>query len=693
MIYLNVFRMHSEVLDPTESEWEMSLPPENELQKGERVMSEHQLRVQRSLQKLTIPEWYKESQVPREGFLLKKASPRDSRWTGTGSKTTSLSSLGSNANSPPVLSPTPLNQPFVRWSTSKLNSTASSPCASTRSSFNARQPNGSISPSSVRSSFSYRQPYMGWRSQERLNKPRTPAERLASSLLSSQNSNHHQQPQESPEIQTSIKEVTSAIVHYVSGLRPEDPRDKSYESQETASQRSSSVSPRGSQKLCWLESSFVGTRPLDSPQTPVTLTESQNHTPIPPATLRLDLQTHNDVTHLSTTGSTVKPSPSSTTLEDVLDSLLGLPSTGRAPSPSLQETVSANTSPCHQGQPPDPSDQFRRRSEGSEPASGSFNNSRRVSFNSSPVLRCKYSRCGRTALITTTEASSFKNCHNCSYTYCSRTCRRAHWEKHRKTCLFSRIGTLCRQVIASAKENKDSLTHLSKIARRGYLSHGHGAVKCFFPNPEAAETFLTKGLQNLGELTYVRWQDLLPSEMGSQMYAELVKMCKSYNADSKLVLYVSVCVISETPSAGSVKWERQLVSRCAKMRLSKEVHIPEREPLENPETLILASAPITEPDRIKEFREKSVDNLHSHLRSRGVSLKKQHPEIHRQLQAYCSDVSVKFTPITVYPKDSVSGKSLMCIIMLEANEECLKDVENAGVKVRTIDLMKDMFNA
>lgn len=273
---------------------QMYEPPENELQKGERVMSEHQLRVQRSLQKLTIPEWYKQSQVPREGFLLKKHSPREARWTGTGSKTTSLSSLGSNAQSPIVLSPTPCSQPFVRWSTSKLNSTASSPCASTRSSFNARQPNGSISPSSIRSSFSYRQPYMGWRSQERLSRPRTPAERLASSLLSSQNSGHPQQPQESPEIQTSIKEVTSAIVHYVSGLRPEDTRDRSYESQETASQRSSSVSPRGSQKLCWLESSFVGTRPLDSPQTPVTLSESQSHNPVPPSTLRLDLQAHND---------------------------------------------------------------------------------------------------------------------------------------------------------------------------------------------------------------------------------------------------------------------------------------------------------------------------------------------------------------------------------------------------------------
>lgn len=258
-------------------------------------MSEHQLRVQRSLQKLTIPDWYKQSQIPREGFILKKHSSRETRWMGTGSKTTSLSSLTSNPQSPLILSPTPCNQPFVRWSTSKINSTASSPCASTRSSFNTKQPNGNISPCSIRSSFNYRQPYMGWRSQERLNRPRTPAERLASSILSSQpcNSTDNHNPQESPEIQSSIKEVTSAIVHYVSGLRPDDTRDRSYESQETASQRSNSISPRGSQKFCWVESSFVGTKPLDSPQTPVTLTDNQSHNLTPPTSLRLNLQNHN----------------------------------------------------------------------------------------------------------------------------------------------------------------------------------------------------------------------------------------------------------------------------------------------------------------------------------------------------------------------------------------------------------------
>ncbi|CAH0559671.1 unnamed protein product [Brassicogethes aeneus] len=253
-------------------------PPENELQKGEgRVMSEHQLRFQRSLQKLTVPEWCKQSQLPREGFLLNKhARHRESRWTGTGSHTNSLTNLGHQHQPNPAAPQSPASH-FVRWSTSRLNSTASSPCASTRSSFNSRQPNGSISPSSVRSSFSYRQPYMGWRSQERIAHPKTPHERLANSFIVQTSQ------QESPELQNSIKEVTSAIVHYMSHL----------EGQEFHSQRSSSVSPRGSQKMCWLESSFVGVKPVDSPQTPLTLSESQSTTPVPQSNLQLDLQSQN----------------------------------------------------------------------------------------------------------------------------------------------------------------------------------------------------------------------------------------------------------------------------------------------------------------------------------------------------------------------------------------------------------------
>ncbi|KFB41092.1 hypothetical protein ZHAS_00008549 [Anopheles sinensis] len=274
-------------------------PPENELQKSHETgtnLSEHQLRVQASLQRLNIPDWYKQysgkdgpagnvtgspaSNAPGApgaagGGILRKRNSDVGRWTGLSSKTTSLSSLGSHRSdrSPVMLSPSAHSHHgqtgFSRWSTSHLNSNQTSPSVSTRGSFTRGGLNASVisgystastttgagvnstaggGPSTIRNSF--RQPYLGWRSQEKLSQPRTPAERLASSLLQQQgNSNkqkeqhqqlkeqqkanrqHQQQQKEesvvTPEIQSSIIEVTSAIVHYVNDQTNRHSRSRS----------------------------------------------------------------------------------------------------------------------------------------------------------------------------------------------------------------------------------------------------------------------------------------------------------------------------------------------------------------------------------------------------------------------------------------------------------------------------------
>ncbi|XP_050100186.1 uncharacterized protein LOC126580900 isoform X4 [Anopheles aquasalis] len=406
------------------------LPPENELQKSHETgtnLSEHQLRVQASLQRLNIPDWYKQysgkdgatssvanTTAPASvmgaggttatgtgtaggGGLLRKRNSDVGRWTGLSSKTTSLSSLGSHRSdrSPVMLSPSAHSHHgqtgFSRWSTSHLNSNQTSPSVSTRGSFtrgglNASAMSGYSSGSNattgagpgygagstIRNSF--RQPYLGWRSQEKLSQPRTPAERLASSLLQQQQQQHHgsgkhkeqqqQQQQEeqqhtisnkhqhqrptkdesvvTPEIQSSIIEVTSAIVHYVND-------------QTNRHSRSRSTSPS---QRCWLESSFVGTRPLDSPQTPMIENSS-----VLGSTHHSQQQHHHQHHHHHPTQQTTagdhyrfnagrmngaegtgmaaaaaaaavptfslptehQTSPGSATLEDVLASLLGLP--------------------------------------------------------------------------------------------------------------------------------------------------------------------------------------------------------------------------------------------------------------------------------------------------------------------------------------------------------------------------------
>ncbi|KAH9643254.1 hypothetical protein HF086_010530 [Spodoptera exigua] len=738
----------------------------------------------------------KNAPAPREGFLLRKrlsdASASAARWSGLNSKTTSLGSLGGNQQPPPPqLSPHTTS--FGRWSTSRLNSNQTSPCSSTRSSIRGTSP---LCSPSARSSFSARQPYLGWRSQERLNStPRTPHERLASSLLqSTPKSEASEASKASEEIQTSIKEVTSAIVHYVSGLEPAN------------GDIDRQPSPRSSQKLYWLESSFVGTKPLESPQTPLVVSETVTQ-PRPPSSLRLDHRAAPDWqdSQRSLNLGITRPSPGSTTLEDVLDSLLGLPSQpARIPTPqpsprkasspyylmggknSQNSPTSAITvlrvlgtnnwpvagiaaPPLLRGSwaPPakgtalsrtalNTTDQVgtickdtvdnlgamqesrrprsvqgehsRRRSEPFAHTSVSLD--RRTSLDAAALrpndahlthhdsraslaslqtenstdeafVKCKYPKCPSRAPFPDAKRH-YKTCHNCTTMYCSKECRRAHWEKHRKVCLHTRASTLCRQIISAAKEDADALHQISTIAHKGYLALGRGVVKVFFTSPEAAEKFTTHGYQYLSEPEFMKWTSLQPNEMGVELYTEVVKLCKAYNPETRVILYVAVCIISEVPTKGAVKWERQMVSRCAKLRLSKTVTAAIQEQNrrrhrrdskstpEDRETLILTSKLSNAGEKnaatAHKFRQICFQNISKELESRGVNLKKHFPEVYSRLGAYVDGTSDRFIPMTIYPKDVSSGKSFMCVIMPDSEVESVTPVDG---KVTTVDVGVD----
>lgn len=335
------------------------------------------------------------------------------------------------------------------------------------------------------------------------------------------------------------------------------------------------------------------------------------------------------------------------------------------------------------------------------------------------LVHCRYNKC--TSATTQTDARRYyKNCHNCNYLYCSRECRRAHWEKHRKVCLHSRASTLCRQILSTAKEDNDSLYHISMIAQRGYLSQGRGVVKVFFTSPDAAEKFTANGFQNLGEPVYVKWPELMPNEMGPELYAELIKLCKSYNPETRLVLYVAVCIVSEVPTKGAaVKWERQIVSRCAKLRLSSSVtsssqsQMPtylspkakvrnkdrlhkDKETLNktaSTETLILTSNSANFHQKsnttVQKIREISFNNIQLQLQKRGVNLKKHYPEVHTKLCSYVEGACDKFTPITIYPRDNSTGKLFMCVIMPETEPDKFQTLPNDNVECQTIDVSID----
>lgn len=351
-------------------------------------MSEHELRIQRSLQKLNVPEWYKKnargtitttdgspanvtsngsSSVTSTGLLRRRdyggsVSSRHGGWgglsasnrdAGTASSMTSLGSTLSRAGTPTrVVIPTRVRPDWRNIKSSRESLTSPSAAAgdsscqspswnghgsssltsgrtgeqpfprwgSGRSSYSAcpsPAPSTSSSASTYRTSSLLNQhgraPYLGWRSQERLNSSpaplsiyQSPAERLASTLLAkttasptttTPTSSDDRTGQTSPTsktltsnkldddegVRSSIRQVTSAIVHYVSESSDGDQPPSSPGSRNGFSRSperhplealSRSPSPRR-QRCVWVESSFIG-GPLDSP---TTSTASSRHRP------------------------------------------------------------------------------------------------------------------------------------------------------------------------------------------------------------------------------------------------------------------------------------------------------------------------------------------------------------------------------------------------------------------------------
>ncbi|EAL40316.3 AGAP008823-PA, partial [Anopheles gambiae str. PEST] len=317
-------------------------------------------------------------------------------------------------------------------------------------------------------------------------------------------------------------------------------------------------------------------------------------------------------------------------------------------------------------------------------------------------LKCRYPRCDATATLAEAR-KTFKSCHNCSHLYCSRE-RRAHWERHRKACLHSRVSALCRLVLSTCKDDADTLRHLSVLARRGYLSQGRGVVRILFRSPERADSFIKQGFQCLGEVSYVRWPDLLPAEMGPELYSELLKLSTEYKPDSKMLLYVAICVVSEAPGSATapVKWERQLVSRCAKLKLCRTV-VSEiasgpgagERPGPRPDTvgdvLVLSFNILSK--TTQRAREQVSQNVQTVLRQRGVNLRKHYPEVYQRLATFVEGSTDRFLPVTLHPRDTATGRSFVCIVMPnygDTERVQFPVSENGDDRVVTVDVGADL---
>ncbi|XP_064458547.1 uncharacterized protein LOC135368918 isoform X2 [Ornithodoros turicata] len=730
-------------------------PPENDLASARgRAKSEHELRVEKSLQNLQLPEWYtkycaQSGQSPSSSVRPSRAeSVRSGGWQGLGSRTPSSTSLSLNAGRNLVIPKrvTPDWRTIGAHDTSRESLTSSPGWASPHDGSLSRWGSVSSAPGSAWSYRSFRQPYLGWRAAAAA----TPSTGTATPMSTSR--------PVSPggPLLSDAGGIPRDRYSYIQGIYGGGNWNVNYDTCRTDAATSEvpkhEVSTESANvKPVWMESSFVGARPEGNATSTTSCTVEKHDEPSDPNK------------EVRKTSGREFSSQEDVTLEDMLSSLLALsdisPShSSRLETPSKTATLSpispeirhvCRCSPAAQGPSPDVRGE-RRGSEGARPStpisilkqdgrfltsqdtqdthgsvgnihltvpqqtcsSGSSNDhspeivirqdtprhvtteptaepftddanlaatttttvdtsdpesASQTTFPDQPAMvKCQWNLCQRILATDTSGKVKVHTCPTCYSYFCSRVCRTHHRESRR--CPFTRVSNLCQEVLQKIRHDPTSRHHLSVCAQRGLMSRGRGVVRMVFHGPQKAAQFLEGGWDSVrGQMFYIPRTDLLPHDMGARVYAQVRSLCDDYDPDRKFVLLVAVCVTQEvnTP-AGISAISREMVVKAMKLRLTSPL------PEDDVQTLIL---PVVPPPAgtngvAPQHRQRlqGLRQVEKQLETRGVHLARHYPDIYAKIREFV-DGGEAFSPVSMFPTDSRTGRIFMCIVLPWADQE------------------------
>ncbi|XP_017553826.1 apical junction component 1 homolog [Pygocentrus nattereri] len=293
------------------------------------------------------------------------------------------------------------------------------------------------------------------------------------------------------------------------------------------------------------------------------------------------------------------------------------------------------------------------------------------------TMMCSNNKCRRTETLFNA-CLYFKSCHSCYTYYCSRNCRREDWDIHKESCLYGRIGSVCRHIIKYCRETAEVHKAFSRIAKVGYLSRGRGVLFLGFPNPGSSTNFLQFGLESLlMSPTYLSLRELdgFRDNLG-EYCKELQEAGKEYDPNECFLLNVSIAVGEQVPDGPSPRVQAPTVRKYAKVALAS--YSPERKVHRKDsdmETLILTPPPGTadidkEGEEGRKAREICFINIQRELRIRGVFLRHEYPQVYQKLCEFVES-NRRFTPTTIYPIDKRTGKQFMCMIMAASEPRTL----------------------
>ncbi|XP_022244490.1 uncharacterized protein C9orf172 homolog [Limulus polyphemus] len=281
------------------------------------------------------------------------------------------------------------------------------------------------------------------------------------------------------------------------------------------------------------------------------------------------------------------------------------------------------------------------------------------------LITCNRPKCTKVMPAGEVQAK-FRMCPNCYTYYCSKHCRKAHWDRHQNQCPYTKISNMCQQVLLKVRQDPVSRRNLSVCARRGYLSRGRGAVKLVFYSIDDAIDFMCKGWDSIrGQNTYIPRNEIIPQEMGTDTYTHIRSLCDRYNPGKKFVLLAAVRVTEEMSSGAGALVEREIIIRGTKLRLAPP------QPEDDLQTVILTIAKGPGSDLTERYQE--CEAMKRHLQERGINLAAEFPDMYAKIKHFVEGGEA-FVPFNVFLTDRRTTKMFMCIILPWADAEIFQNI-------------------
>ena len=300
----------------------------------------------------------------------------------------------------------------------------------------------------------------------------------------------------------------------------------------------------------------------------------------------------------------------------------------------------------------------------------------------SRVICCAFGPCKNKDFVDWSQRSQFTSCVSCFTYYCSKECRKAHWNEHKLSCFYGRISYYMKALVRRFETKKDINEKLSRLALEGFRESGRGCVLISFSSPMAAKFFLSSGTNSfVDDPSYATLNEVLNDGIVTKHQVLLQQTLLDYNPEIEFVVNLTVFVgkQNQLQSATRSRFNSSSLLRCSKIPLNGIFLSHELEPY--PETsyeIRVFYLPKSKSHHFineTEARRYYCREVSYGLRRYGVVLKRDYPDAYDKLCLYVEH-NVEFLPITLYGQSK--GTNYKCIVFPEEFSGSSKTLELQG---------------